>query len=194
MPPSYGPGTEIFHNPTFRGNTVDKCLYSRGDRQCGKPAADRFCELNGYRESISYDLRERAGNTLLLGSETRCRGSSCDALRAVACKNRFNTEPRPPTRPPNYPPNQPPVSGPDKLFRTPSVNGYPVDRCLVRGRSCGKPTADAFCKKEGYSHAKGYHITNTRNSWYLKEKRACTNNCQAIVSLQCKAYSNQGGG
>jgi len=199
MPPSYGPGTEIFHNPTYRGNAVDKCLYSRGDRQCGKPAADRYCELNGYRESISYDLRERAGNTFLLGSETSCRGSSCDALRAVACKNRFNTDTRPPTRPPsrppNYPPTQPPASSQDKLFRTPSVNGYPLDRCLYRGRSCGKPAADAFCKKEGYSQAEGYRISHSHNSWYLKENRACNNNsCQAITSLQCKAYSNQGGG
>lgn len=198
MPASYGPGTEIFNNPMYRGNAVDKCLYSRGDRQCGKPAADRYCELNGYRESISYDLRERAGNTFLLGSETQCRGSSCDAFRAVACKTRFNNDTRPPawppTRPPSKPPGRPPASGSDKFFRSPSFNGFPVDRCLYRGRSCGKPTADAFCKKQGYSYAEGYSIANTRNSWHLQENRSCTNNCQAIVSVQCKAYPNQDGG
>lgn len=189
MPPSYGSGTEIFNNPKYRGYTVDKCLYSRGDRQCGKPAADRFCELNGYRESITYDLHERAGNTFLLGSESRCTGTHCDAFRAVACRERTNTAPG---RPPAKPPTKPPANGSGKFYTSPSSNGFPVDRCLYRGRACGKPAADEFCRVEGYKRADSYRIIGSRNSWYLKEKRSCSRNCEAISAVQCSGKTNQG--
>ncbi len=189
LPPSYGPGTEIFKQPRYRGNAVDKCLYSRGDRQCGKPAADRFCELNGYRESITYDLHERHGNTFLLGSESQCRGSSCDAFRAVACRQPTNSSGRPPTFPPGNG-----GSGTDNFFNTPTTNGYPVDKCLYPNRSCGQVTADAFCQSKGYRRADNFRIASARNSWYLKEGRLCNRNCEAIYSVRCDGKNNQGGG
>ncbi len=183
MPPSYGPGTQIFKNPAYRGIRVDKCLYSRGDRQCGKPAADRFCQLNSYRESITFDLQERAGNTFLLGSESRCNGNLCDAFRAIACKTRFNSGGG----------GDGGGSGSGKYFANPKVHGYMVDKCLYRGRNCGKPSADKFCQSEGYRNADSYRTTYARTSWYQKEGRVCTNNCEALTAVQCRGTGSSGG-
>jgi len=185
MPPSYGPGTKVFNDPRYRGNRVDKCLYTRGDRQCGKPAADRYCQLNGYKESITYDLTENARTTFLLGSESNCSSANsntrCDAFRAVAC--RTPTQSGGGTTPP-------PAS--QSFFNNPSVHGYPVDQCLYNHRDGGKPAANAFCQSKGYSTASTYRTGTARNSWMMKEGRLCNSNCKALYAVQCYGKSNSG--
>ncbi len=174
MPPSYGPDTQIFDNPRYAGSAVDKCLYSRGDRQCGKPAADRFCELQGYRESISYDLIERAGNTFLLGSESKCRGSSCDAFRAVACTHRTG-------------------SGggqvPDRLYKTPEHNGSPISECLRQDRDCGSKAANRFCRDNKHGYAASFRVEGSQQrTWLLGDARYCTGkDCKALQYIRCES-------
>ena len=38
-------------------------------------------------------------------------------------------------------------------FFAPEVDGQRLDSCLTGASDCGKPAADAFCKKEGYDNA-----------------------------------------
>lgn len=43
-----------------------------------------------------------------------------------------------------------------KRFHDPRYGGYRVDWCKNWARNCGKPAADAFCRKKGYDSASDY--------------------------------------
>lgn len=72
--------TNLFLNPAYR---VDHCL-SFG-RDCGKPAADRFCRDNGYRSAAEWDTAP-ASPTLVLGTKEICAGSYCVGFTRVRCQ------------------------------------------------------------------------------------------------------------
>lgn len=179
MPPSFGPDTQVFETPKYQRSLIDKCLYSRGDRQCGKPAADRFCQLKGYRESITYDLIERAGSTYLLGSETSCKGASCDAFRAVACRYKTASGGEKPK---------------SKLYKTPKYRGSPVSECFRKDRECGSHAANEFCRINDFGYATSYRVEGSQQrTWLLGDKQFCTgNNCKALRYIQCENGSDGG--
>ncbi len=44
------------------------------------------------------------------------------------------------------------ISG-NRVFYNPEISGYRLDWCRVWASQCGKPAADEFCKKQGYTEA-----------------------------------------
>ena len=74
--------TRSYSQPTQDGRAISACLANGSS--CGKPAADQFCKLAGYEESILF-ARERVNTALVLDSETICTGESCEAFTRIKC-------------------------------------------------------------------------------------------------------------
>lgn len=56
----------------------------------------------------------------------------------------------------NSPAEQP--SKRTRRFSAPKVKGYGVDNCLNWATLCGKPAADEFCRRQGYTTAVNFKI------------------------------------
>ncbi len=48
----------------------------------------------------------------------------------------------------------------DRIFHNPSVNGIRVDWCLQWGKYCGKPAADEFCRRQGFTESRSFKVLN----------------------------------
>lgn len=68
--------------PALDGTRLDACLSNADD--CGKPAADAFCKVQGYRESVLFQ-REPVNGSRRLGSGESCEGSACIGFRQIKC-------------------------------------------------------------------------------------------------------------
>ncbi|MFI0399089.1 MAG: hypothetical protein ACH34X_08420 [Thiolinea sp.] len=82
-----------YHNTTItiQGYRLDWCL-KRGV-QCGKPAADAWCELNNKTKLSSHATAfkqatniGRYASTYILGDKALCQSVSCDGFESIACE------------------------------------------------------------------------------------------------------------
>ena len=71
-----------YFTPSIDGLRVDSCLTSTGD--CGKPAADSFCKVQGYESALIFQ-RESAVYTKRLGTGELCTSSECASFRQIKC-------------------------------------------------------------------------------------------------------------
>lgn len=82
-----GAQTKDYWEVSWQGKPVDTCLYLGS--QCGKPAGDRFCQLMGHAEAVSWSLVKGIGDkfpTTTLGDMKTCSGPECDAFLTMTCK------------------------------------------------------------------------------------------------------------
>lgn len=86
--------SQTFFEPKIAGYRLDWCLYHAN--QCGKPAADRFCRLQGFVSARTWQKAtniSHATPTYILGDERVCKVPGCDGFILVACQTDF-TPPR----------------------------------------------------------------------------------------------------
>ena len=69
-----------YFTPERDGQRIAACL---SDGSCGKPAADAFCQAEGYDKAMLFQ-RERSSSARLIDSEKVCDGD-CIAFRQVKC-------------------------------------------------------------------------------------------------------------
>jgi len=69
-----------YFTPERDGQRIAACL---SDGSCGKPAADAFCQAEGFDEAMLFQ-RERSNSARLIDSEKVCDGD-CTAFRQVKC-------------------------------------------------------------------------------------------------------------
>ncbi len=67
--------------PTEGTAAVSACLT---DGSCGKPAADHFCKMAGYAESILFS-RQRVAAAIAIDGNQRCEGETCEAFTRIKC-------------------------------------------------------------------------------------------------------------
>lgn len=68
--------------PTGGGQAISACL---ADGQgCGKPAADRFCQMAGYAESILF-ARAHVPSAIAVDGNQQCEGEFCEAFTRIKC-------------------------------------------------------------------------------------------------------------
>ncbi len=72
-----------FDAPKYRGKLIDQC-YKWG-RECGKPAADRFCRTKKYDEAVRFNV-ERARPTWVMGEKRVCDAPFCAGFTEIVCK------------------------------------------------------------------------------------------------------------
>jgi hypothetical protein len=68
--------------PEQAGLRLDSCL--TGFTDCGKPAADAFCQAEGFEIAIIFQ-REAAIQTIRLGNGEFCTGPTCTSFRQIKC-------------------------------------------------------------------------------------------------------------
>jgi len=69
-----------YFTPQRDGHRINACLATGA---CGKPAADAFCQAEGYDQAMLFQ-RERSSSARLIDSDKVCDGN-CTAFRQVKC-------------------------------------------------------------------------------------------------------------
>lgn len=79
-------GEKVYPIPLLNGKRIDYCY--RWGAQCGKTAADKFCQAKGYKVSESFEVDVDIGETertWVMGDDRICGEKACDALKNVKC-------------------------------------------------------------------------------------------------------------
>jgi hypothetical protein len=79
-----GDDEETFHKPKYKGARLDWCLSWATD--CGKPAADAYCDWKGYTKSTGFQIDENIGHTKIISSGQLCDDPQCDGFKTISCK------------------------------------------------------------------------------------------------------------
>lgn len=86
-----GPISKTFYGPSYDNYMLDYCRV--WGEECGKPAADEFCKLKGFKSSVSFKKLDGIGSE---GVQTKvisdCRvcvagqnHEDCDAFAFITC-------------------------------------------------------------------------------------------------------------
>lgn len=159
--------TMTYWNPTYYGLKVDWC--KDFEKDCGRPAADLFCKKKGFSASSSYSKDISVSKTLTVGNHAVCEKAyhQCDSFNSISCKR---TSCR---------------------FNYPQYRSQPLDWCKRFARECGRPAADEFCKKNGYSFAKYYfkaRYTGTGETLTIGDHAECDpdhHRCDTFAYITC---------
>lgn len=74
----------IFRKPRVGKTRLDVCL--KLNTNCGKPAADRFCESMGYRYALNCKVDNVASPpTFIIGTGKICNQSFCKGFEMIEC-------------------------------------------------------------------------------------------------------------
>ncbi|HYB55721.1 MAG TPA: TIR domain-containing protein [Alphaproteobacteria bacterium] len=79
------PATRHFDNPMVDGVALDHCR--SWARDCGQPAADAFCQSQGFAAAIDFTRQPHAPPTRVISSGQVCNGANCARITAVTCGN-----------------------------------------------------------------------------------------------------------
>jgi len=79
------PATRHFDNPMVDGVALDHCR--SWARDCGQPAADAFCQSQGFAAAIDFTREHHAPPTRVISSGQVCNGANCARITAVTCGN-----------------------------------------------------------------------------------------------------------
>ncbi len=81
--------TGQYPNPIMRGYALNFCKHENAE--CGKPAADLFCQELGFDQAGEFTPDPRAGArgvvSLIFGDGKLCEGTQCAAFAEISCVN-----------------------------------------------------------------------------------------------------------
>ncbi|MFN3593946.1 MAG: hypothetical protein ACK4TK_04610 [Thiobacillaceae bacterium] len=83
--PAIGGAPGEFAHPQVDGIALDICR--EWGANCGKPAADAFCQRQGYAESIDHRIQHDTPPTRIISSGAVCNDSFCDRIVWVKCSD-----------------------------------------------------------------------------------------------------------
>jgi hypothetical protein len=75
-------------DPRVGGRPVDWCLVPA--RQCGKPAADRYCQMRNMGTAVAFRGERSTERTHILGTGGVCdltKFDHCDRFAVIVCNN-----------------------------------------------------------------------------------------------------------
>jgi hypothetical protein len=137
-----------YTDPVYLGDPVHRCLTNK--TECGKPAADAFCRLEGYDNALSFQVMKDVSHVAT--ARTIDTGAVLIAPEAhpfqlVKC----------------WRPSQAPSS---VLFRSPTVTGVEVPATCNIGEDCRKSAADGWCIGRGFKFgATAYELAPTERAF-----------------------------
>jgi hypothetical protein len=90
-PPTLQPVSRLFIKPRIGSYRLDWCLTWGND--CGKPAADKFCNSKNFGTAKSYSIDENIGSksnpTKTVGGDAAiCDEDFCDGFKSIQCNRR----------------------------------------------------------------------------------------------------------
>jgi hypothetical protein len=82
-----------------------------------------------------------------------------------------------------------PASAAEARYKNPKIGGYALDYCKKWGKECGKPAADAYCRKKGYRQALKYSVKkDTPPTKVISSDQVCqAPGCDRIDYVVCEA-------
>ena len=69
-----------------------------------------------------------------------------------------------------------------RTFFNPQVHGKPVALCMSDRASCGKPSADAWCREQGFGEALGFERLRTADKSLVFRQIKCITREQAVAA------------
>ena len=81
----------VTRNPVIKNQPVDWCLMP--SKQCGRPAADRFCGMMKLGNAVEFERVRSSKPTIILGTNERCdtrRFDHCDTFSRIKCSGSGN--------------------------------------------------------------------------------------------------------
>jgi hypothetical protein len=121
---------QTYNQPRWFDDRLDWCLTWATD--CGKAAADNFCKRRRFFGASNFAAEPGVGRTRVSGTNQVCEGSFCTGFKFITCAGRVP---------------------PDQVKADPVWKGHRLDACLTWATNCGKPAADAYCRKQGYTES-----------------------------------------
>lgn len=162
-----------FWYPMYPNGRLDYC--TRDDQTCGKPVANRYCQMMGYQRADEEVIDYNVGKTYDLSSSKRCRGWHCNGFMKIRCVSSLRHQP---------------VAEyyyREKQFDCPMFNQSRVAWCYDNSTGCGRRAAHSFCRRMGYARSTRYviehQVTETRA---LGNHRLCLGGtCDAFKRITC---------
>lgn len=162
------------NKPVWKGHALDWCLTWATD--CGKPAADKYCQSGGYEKSVSFSIWQNPGvSTRLIGSNQVCDEEECDSFLKIVCTKADAEEDEP-------------VESEEVTYSKPMAGGRRLDWCLTWGADCGKPAANYYCKKKGHETVVDFKLAeNIGKTRIMKTGEKCTMpECDGFKYITCE--------
>lgn len=75
---------ESFVKPMLEGYRVDWCL--NFGNTCGEAAADKFCQIKGFRTATDFPIARDIGRTKTIGDKRVCDDPGCDGFSRITCQ------------------------------------------------------------------------------------------------------------
>ncbi len=137
-----------YTDPIYLGDPVHRCLAN--NTECGKPAADAFCKLEGYDNALSFQVMKdvsRVATARTVDTGTVLIAPEAHPFQLVKC----------------WRPSQTPSS---VIFKASTVKDVEVPKICDIGKDCRKVAADGWCINRGFSlGATGYELAPTERSF-----------------------------
>jgi hypothetical protein len=177
-----------FVNPKVGIFRLDWCKIWAG--QCGKPAADRFCQTKGFVQSNNFEEAVDIGAstpTVVIGTGQQCADPACDGFTFITCEKPDAGPPPPPGPPPG-----PGPGGDSRTYNNPKIGGARLNVCIRKGVECdGQAAADAYCDAKGWDSAGDFNDTGPLppfvKSRFIGNGRTCKgSNCRAFTDITCE--------
>jgi hypothetical protein len=160
---------KTFVEPRYAEKRLDWCL--QWSANCGKPAADFFCQYQGFKTAKAFAVDQAPGeNTLVVGSNKVCEQPGCDSFASITC-------------------SKPSAQKKTIKFNTPKYNGKRIDNCLTAGGPCGKDTANYYCKMKGYDSYTEISVIKdpSVSTIFLKSGANCfPGSCKPVQFIRCE--------
>lgn len=158
-----------FAYPKWNGYALDWCKNFEG--QCGKPAADLWCQKKGFPQAVAFTKLYRVSfQTMTVGNNAVCdpRSHHCDSFQSITCQDL-----------------------PVVTIVQPRYNGYRLDWCQTFGTNCGAPAADLYCRKLGYAglHSFAFQGPITQQTMTVGNNAVCDprfHRCDSFGWVRCR--------
>ena len=130
----------MFWQPMFHKQALNYCNETK--TQCGGEIATAYCQLMGFHHAKRFRKAPNLGLTNFISGKNMCRGWKCDGFEWIECagERSYRTIPNSDYR--------------QELFVRPKWHKYSMSWCYANKKQCGKRAAYAFCRWQGYLHAK----------------------------------------
>jgi hypothetical protein len=135
-----------FWHPQYHGKALAYCTL---DNKCGKVVADKYCQILGYDKADKEIINYNTGLTNYIDSRATCKGWECNSFKKIKCSKVIKHEPAAP------------YYYRKKRFAYPRYHQYRIDWCYKKGMNCGKTSAKAFCRIQGYMDTSHYQVEHS---------------------------------